>query len=199
VSTDEVYGSVETARSVETDPLNPTSPYAASKAASDLIALAYHRTHGLDVRVTRCCNNYGPRQFPEKFIPRCITRLLDGQRIPLYGDGLHRRDWLHVDDHCRAVEFVRTAGEPGEIYNISGRTELTNREIVDLLLDAVGAGWDQVAHVADRKAHDRRYAVSDDRARERLGYRPRHDFASGIATTVAWYRDNRSWWEPVKR
>ncbi|MFC6881648.1 MULTISPECIES: dTDP-glucose 4,6-dehydratase [Actinomadura] len=199
VSTDEVYGSVETGRSHETDALDPNSPYAASKAASDLLALAYHRTHGLDVRVTRCCNNYGPRQFPEKLIPLFITRLLDGQKVPLYGDGQHKRDWLHVDDHCRAIELVRTAGAPGEVYNISGHTELTNHQITGLLLEAVGGDWDQVAYVTDRKAHDRRYAVHDDKARTRLGYRPRRDFPRGLAETVAWYRHNRSWWEPLKR
>ncbi|OMI37207.1 dTDP-glucose 4,6-dehydratase [Streptomyces sparsogenes] len=199
VSTDEVYGSVETGTSPETAPLDPNSPYAASKAASDLIALSYHRTHGLDVRVTRCSNNYGPHQFPEKIIPLFITNLLDGEDLPLYGDGLHVRDWLHVEDHCHGVDLVRTKGRPGEIYNIGGGTALTNRELTGRLLEACGADWSRVRHVADRKGHDRRYAVRDDKAREELGYRPRHDFAAGLAETVAWYRDNRSWWEPLKR
>ncbi|ADI11527.1 putative dTDP-glucose 4,6-dehydratase [Streptomyces bingchenggensis BCW-1] len=199
VSTDEVYGSVETGFSPETAVLDPNSPYAASKAASDLIALAYHRTHGLDVRVTRCSNNYGPHQFPEKIIPLFITNLLDGEDVPLYGDGLNVRDWLHVEDHCRGVELVRTKGSPGEIYNIGGGTALTNRELTGRLLDACGAGWSRVRYVEDRKGHDRRYAVQDDKARDELGYRPRHDFAAGLAETVAWYRDNRPWWEPLKR
>jgi dTDP-glucose 4,6-dehydratase len=199
VSTDEVYGSVETGTSPEDAPLNPNSPYAASKAASDLIALSYHRTHGLDVRVTRCSNNYGPHQFPEKIIPLFVTNLLDGQDVPLYGDGLNVRDWLHVEDHCRGVELVRTKGRPGEVYNIGGGTALSNRELTRLLLDSCGADWSRVRHVEDRKGHDRRYAVDDDKARTELGYRPRHDFASGLAETVAWYRHNRPWWEPLKR
>lgn len=199
VSTDEVYGSVESGSSTEQDPLHPNSPYAASKAASDLLALSYHRTHGLDVRVTRCCNNYGPRQFPEKIIPLFLTTLLDGGDVPLYGDGLNRRDWLHVEDHCRAVELVRTSGSPGRVYNISGGIELSNRELTERLLAACGADWGRVRYVPDRKGHDRRYSVDDTRARTELGYRPRHDFTSGLAATFAWYCDNRSWWEPLKR
>lgn len=199
VSTDEVYGSVESGSSTEQDPLDPNSPYAASKAASDLLALSYHRTHGLDVRVTRCCNNYGPRQFPEKIIPLFLTSLLDGGDVPLYGDGLNRRDWLHVEDHCRAVELVRTGGSAGRVYNIGGSTELSNLELTERLLAACGADWGRVHYVPDRKGHDRRYSLDDTRARTELGYRPRHDFASGLAATFAWYRDNRSWWEPLKR
>ncbi|MEV5595386.1 dTDP-glucose 4,6-dehydratase [Streptomyces sp. NPDC052496] len=199
VSTDEVYGSIATGSFTEEDRLGPNSPYAASKAASDLIALSCHRTHGLDVRVTRCCNNYGPRQFPEKVIPLFISRLLDGGRVPLYGDGKNVRDWLHVEDHCRGVDLVRAGGRPGEIYNISGGTELSNLELTGLLLDACGGSWDQVRQVADRKGHDRRYSIHDDKARTELGYRPRRDFASGLADTVAWYRENRSWWQPLTR
>jgi dTDP-glucose 4,6-dehydratase len=198
VSTDEVYGSVDSGSSTEQAPLDPNSPYAASKAASDLLALSYHRTHGLDVRVTRCCNNYGPRQFPEKIIPLFLTSLLDGGDVPLYGDGLNRRDWLHVEDHCRAVELVRTGGSPGRVYNISGGVELSNRDLTGRLLAACGADWSRVRYVADRKGHDRRYSIDDTRARTELGYRPRHDFASGLAATFAWYRDNRAWWEPLK-
>ncbi|WP_318218866.1 dTDP-glucose 4,6-dehydratase [Streptomyces sp. SCL15-6] len=198
VSTDEVYGSVESGSSTEQDPLDPNSPYAASKAASDLLALSYHRTHGLDVRVTRCCNNYGPRQFPEKIIPLFLTSLLDGHDVPLYGDGLNRRDWLHVEDHCSAVELVRTAGAPGRVYNISGGVELSNHELTGRLLAACGADWNRVRYVADRKGHDRRYSVDDSKARTELGYRPRHDFTSGLAATFAWYRDNRQWWEPLR-
>jgi dTDP-glucose 4,6-dehydratase len=199
VSTDEVYGSTEIGSNSETDPLDPNSPYAASKAASDLLAIAYHRTHGMDVRVTRCCNNYGPRQFPEKVIPLFITRLLDGGKVPLYGDGKNVRDWLHVEDHCRAVELVRTSGRSGEIYNISGGTELSNRELTELLLAACGGDWGNVQYVTDRKGHDKRYSIRDGKARAELGYRPRHDFQRGLADTVAWYRQNRAWWEPLRQ
>ncbi|MFF7104650.1 dTDP-glucose 4,6-dehydratase [Streptomyces nigra] len=199
ISTDEVYGSLATGSAREDDPLRPSSPYSASKASADLLALSYHRTHGLDVRVTRCSNNYGPRQFPEKVIPRFVTRLLDGHPVPLYGDGRHVRDWLHVDDHCHGVELVRTRGRPGETYNIGGGTELSNKELTALLLDACGAGWDRVEHVEDRKGHDLRYSVDWTKARAELGYRPRRDLTTGLAETVAWYRENRAWWEPLTR
>jgi dTDP-glucose 4,6-dehydratase len=199
VSTDEVYGSVESGSTRETDPLAPNSPYAASKAASDLIALAYHRTHGLDVVITRCSNNYGPRQFPEKIIPLFITTLLDGGSVPLYGDGGNIRDWLHVEDHCRAVELVRLEGRPGEVYDISGGRELSNRALTGLLLAACGADWSRVRHVPDRKGHDRRYSMTGEKIRVELGYRPVYDFADGLAATVDWYRRNRAWWEPLKR
>ncbi|MFG3213399.1 dTDP-glucose 4,6-dehydratase [Streptomyces tendae] len=199
VSTDEVYGSLESGSATEEHPLRPSSPYAASKASGDLLALSYHRTHGLDVRVTRCSNNYGPHQFPEKLVPLFVTRLLDGRRVPLYGDGRNVRDWLHVDDHCRGVDLVRTRGRAGEVYNIGGGTELSNRDLTGLLLDACGAQVDRIVHVADRKGHDLRYSVDWSKAREELGYRPRRDFATGLAETVAWYRDNRDWWEPLKR
>ncbi|MFE0918848.1 dTDP-glucose 4,6-dehydratase [Streptomyces nigra] len=199
ISTDEVYGSLATGSAREDDPLRPSSPYSASKASADLLALSYHRTHGLDVRVTRCSNNYGPRQFPEKVIPRFVTRLLDGHPVPLYGDGRHVRDWLHVDDHCHGVELVRARGRPGETYNIGGGTELSNKELTALLLDACGAGWDRVEHVEDRKGHDLRYSVDWTKARTELGYRPRRDLTTGLAETVAWYRENRVWWEPLTR
>ena len=199
VSTDEVYGSVDTGSATEEHPLRPSSPYSASKASGDLLALSYHRTHGLDVRVTRCSNNYGPHQFPEKIVPLFATRLLDGLSVPLYGDGRNVRDWLHVDDHCRGVDLVRTRGRAGEVYNIGGGTELSNRDLTGLLLDACGAGWDRVVHVEDRKGHDLRYSVDWGKARDELGYRPRRNLAAGLAGTVAWYRDNRAWWEPLKR
>ncbi|MEV6112741.1 dTDP-glucose 4,6-dehydratase [Streptomyces sp. NPDC052109] len=199
ISTDEVYGSIDTGSWPEEHPLAPNSPYSASKAASDLIALAHHRTHGLDVRVTRCSNNYGPHQFPEKVVPLFVTNLLDGLKVPLYGDGRNVRDWLHVDDHCHGIDLVRTQGRPGEVYNIGGGTELSNRELTGLLLDACGAGWGRVAYVTDRRGHDLRYSVDWSKARDELGYRPRRDFASGLAETVAWYRDHRDWWEPLKR
>jgi dTDP-glucose 4,6-dehydratase len=195
VSTDEVYGSVATGARSETDPLAPNSPYAASKAASDLIALSFHRTHGLDVRVTRCSNNYGPRQYPEKIIPLFVSRLLTGGTVPLYGDGRHVRDWLHVEDHCRGVEAVRLRGRPGEIYNIGGGTALTNRELTGRLLTACGRDWSAVRHVPDRKGHDLRYAIHDDKVRAECGYRPRTDFDTGLARTVEWYRRHRSRWD----
>ncbi|GAA4789315.1 dTDP-glucose 4,6-dehydratase [Streptomyces ziwulingensis] len=199
VSTDEVYGSIAEGSAGEERLLRPSSPYSASKASSDLIALSYHHTHGLDVRVTRCSNNYGPHQFPEKVIPLFVTNLLDGGNVPLYGEGLNVRDWLHVDDHCRGVELVRTRGRAGEVYNIGGGTELTNKELTGLLLDACGADWDRVRQVEDRKGHDLRYSVDWSKARDELGYRPAHDFTTGLAETVAWYRENRAWWEPLKR
>ncbi|MFF4905237.1 dTDP-glucose 4,6-dehydratase [Streptomyces sp. NPDC001260] len=200
VSTDEVYGSIDAGSWPETDPLRPNSPYAASKASSDLIALAHHRTHGLDVRVTRCSNNYGHHQYPEKVVPLFVTNLLDGKKVPLYGDGGNVRDWLHIDDHVQGIELVRTGGRPGEVYNIGGGTELSNRELTALLLEACGADWDgSVEYVADRKGHDRRYSVDCTKIRTELGYEPRKDFAAGLAETVTWYRDNRDWWEPLKK
>ena len=199
ISTDEVFGSIDEGSWLETDPLRPNSPYASSKAAADLIALSYHRTHGLDVRVTRCSNNYGHHHFPEKVIPLFITQLLDGRKVPLYGDGRNVRDWLHIDDHVQGIELVRTKGRPGEVYNIGGGTELSNEELTKLLLDANGAAWEgSVEYVADRKGHDRRYSVDWTRIREETGYAPRKDFVVGLAETMRWYRDNRAWWEPLK-
>ena len=198
VSTDEVYGSIPHGSWPETHPLEPNSPYAASKASSDLLARAYHRTHGLPVCITRCSNNYGPHQFPEKVIPLFVTNLLDGGAVPLYGDGLNVRDWLHVDDHCRGIALVLGSGRPGEVYNIGGGTELSNKELTSLLLEACGAGWDSVEYVEDRKGHDRRYSVDCTKISEELGYAPRKDFTEGLAETVQWYRDNRAWWEPLK-
>ena len=198
VSTDEVYGSIDTGSWTEDQPLEPNSPYSASKAGSDLIARAYARTHGLDVCVTRCSNNYGPYQFPEKVIPLFVTNLIDGRPVPLYGDGLNVRDWLHVDDHCRGIALVLTGGRGGEVYNIGGGTELTNRELTGRLLDACGAGWDRVEAVEDRKGHDRRYSVDIGKISSELGYAPQVDFAQGLADTVRWYRENRPWWEPLR-
>ncbi|MFI6892710.1 dTDP-glucose 4,6-dehydratase [Streptomyces sp. NPDC050256] len=199
ISTDEVYGSIDEGSWTESEPLAPNSPYSASKASSDLIALSYHRTHGLDVRVTRCSNNYGHHHFPEKVIPLFVTHLLDGRPVPLYGDGAHVRDWLHIDDHVQGIELVRTKGRAGEVYNIGGGTELSNKELTALLLEACDAAWDtDVIHVEDRKGHDRRYSVDCTRIREELGYEPRKDFHTGLAETVRWYRENRSWWEPLK-
>jgi len=196
VSTDEVYGSIEHGSWAEDRPLLPNSPYAASKAASDLMARAYWRTHGLAVSVTRCSNNYGPRQHPEKLIPRFVTRLLQGQTVPLYGEGANVREWLHVDDHCRAIQAVLTRGRPGEVYNVGGGDAHTNREITTRLLELLGADWSRVEKVKDRQGHDLRYAVDDRKIREELGYRPRVSFAQGLAETVDWYRDNPGWWKP---
>jgi dTDP-glucose 4,6-dehydratase len=198
VSTDEVYGSIAEGSWPETHPLEPNSPYAASKAGSDLIARSYAVTHGLDVVITRCSNNYGPYQFPEKVIPLFVTNLIDGLRVPLYGDGLNVRDWLHVDDHCRGIALVLEKGRTGEVYNIGGGTELANRELTALLLDACGADWDRVDYVADRKGHDRRYSVDITKISAELGYQPQVRFQRGLAETVAWYRANRDWWEPLK-
>ncbi|WP_224392976.1 dTDP-glucose 4,6-dehydratase [Pseudonocardia sp. ICBG1293] len=194
VSTDEVYGSVESGSWPETHPLEPNSPYSAAKAGSDLLARSYHRTHGLDVVITRCSNNYGPYQFPEKVIPLFVTRLLEGGTVPLYGDGLHVRDWLHVSDHCRGVVLAATGGRAGEVYNIGGGTELTNLELTHALLTAVGAGPDRIERVADRKGHDRRYAVDWSKIHDELGYAPRVPFDEGLAATVAWYREHRDRW-----
>lgn len=198
VSTDEVYGSIAEGSWTEDWPLAPNSPYSASKAGSDLLALSYHRTHGMDVVVTRCSNNYGQYHFPEKMIPLFTTNLLDGKKVPLYGEGLNVRDWLHVSDHCRGIELVLRDGRAGEIYHIGGGTEVTNKELTGLLLDACGAGWDMVEHVEDRKGHDLRYSLSIGKIQEELGYAPRVSFAAGLADTVQWYRDNRAWWEPLK-
>jgi dTDP-glucose 4,6-dehydratase len=198
VSTDEVYGSIAEGSWTEESPLLPNSPYSAAKGGGDLIARSYARTYGLKVTITRCSNNYGPYQFPEKVVPLFITNLLDGGTVPLYGDGLNVRDWLHVDDHCRGIQLALDMGQPGEIYNIGGGLELTNRELTRRLLDAVGADWDRVRPVEDRKGHDRRYSVDDSKLRA-LGYSPQTTFEDGLASTVAWFRDNRQWWEPLKR
>lgn len=197
VSTDEVYGSVASGSWTEAAPLAPNSPYAATKAGGDLIALAYARTHGLDVSVTRCCNNYGPYQYPEKVIPLFVTNLLDGLQVPLYGDGCNIRGWVHVDDHCRGIQLVAERGLGGAVYHINGDAELTNLELTKALLRACGAGWDMVRYVEDRKGHDRRYAL-DDSALRGQGYAPAIGFAAGLEATVRWYREHRGWWEPLK-
>ncbi|MGQ5265294.1 dTDP-glucose 4,6-dehydratase, partial [Micromonospora sp. ZYX-F-536] len=198
VSTDEVYGSIDEGSWTETWPLAPNSPYSASKAGSDLLALAYHRTHGMDVVVTRCSNNYGPYQYPEKLIPLFVTNLLDGATVPLYGDGGNIRDWLHVHDHCRGIALVQQKGRAGEVYNIGGGTELTNKDLTGRLLQACDADWDRVVPVADRKGHDRRYSLDITKISQELGYAPSIDLDHGLADTVRWYRDNRTWWEPLK-
>ncbi|MFE5619856.1 dTDP-glucose 4,6-dehydratase [Streptomyces sp. NPDC056463] len=198
VSTDEVYGSIAEGSWTEEWPLLPNSPYAASKAASDLIARAYWRTHGLNLSITRCSNNFGPHQHPEKLIPLFITNLLEGERVPLYGDGLNVREWLHVDDHSRAIQLVLTRGRAGEIYNVGGGNEQTNLSVTERLLELCGADPSSVRHVEDRKGHDLRYSLDETKIREELGYAPRIDFGRGLAETVAWYRDNVHWWKASK-
>jgi dTDP-glucose 4,6-dehydratase len=198
VSTDEVYGSIESGSWTEDWPLAPNSPYSASKASSDLMVLAAYRTHGLDAVVTRCSNNYGPYQFPEKVIPLFVTNLIDGGRVPLYGDGGNIRDWLHVDDHCAGIQLVLEKGRSGEVYNIGGGTELTNKELTGRLLAACGKDWGSVDRVPDRKGHDRRYSLDITKISNELGYAPQVDLETGLAMTVRWYADNRAWWEPLK-
>lgn len=196
ISTDEVYGSIEEGSFVETDALAPRSPYSAAKAGSDLIALAYHETHGLPVLVTRSSNQYGPYQFPEKLIPYFVTSLLDGRNVPLYGDGLNVRDWMFVDDNCRGVDLVLREGVVGEIYNIGAGNERTNRVITDKLLAVLGKDESSVDYVEDRLGHDRRYSIATDKV-QALGWSPQVDLETGLEQTVAFYLENRDWWEPL--
>jgi dTDP-glucose 4,6-dehydratase len=198
VSTDEVYGSIAEGSWTEDRPLEPNSPYSASKAGSDLLARSYYRTHGMDLSITRCSNNYGPYHFPEKVIPLFVTNLIDDKHVPLYGSGENIRDWLHVDDHTRGIALVTVKGRAGEIYNIGGGTELTNVELTQKLLDATGKDWDSVDRVEDRKGHDLRYSVDISKIRSELGYEPLVPFDRGLADVVQWYHDNRAWWEPLK-
>ena len=197
VSTDEVYGSIDEGSFVETDRLEPNSPYSAAKAGGDLIARSYAITHGVNVSVTRCSNNYGPFHFPEKMIPLFVTNLIDGEKVPLYGDGLNVRDWLHVDDHCRGIQLVLEKGAPAEFYNIGGGTELTNRELTTMLLAATGRDESFVDYVEDRKGHDRRYSIDCSKLAA-LGYVAQIPFERGLADTVQWYRDHEDWWRPLK-
>ena len=197
VSTDEVYGSVEEGSSVETDPLEPRSPYSASKAGSDQIALSYFTTYEMPVIVTRASNNYGPYQFPEKVIPLFTTNLLDGGTVPLYGDGMNIRDWLFVADHCSGVDVVLRNAEPGQIYNIGGGNEITNRELTERLLELCGRDESAIDHVEDRLGHDRRYSIDCSKLAA-IGWEPAQDFAEGLEKTVGWYRENREWWQPLK-
>ena len=198
VSTDEVYGSIADGSWTEDAPLAPNSPYSAAKAGGDLMARAYARTHGLNVSITRCCNNYGPYQFPEKVIPLFVTNLLDGLTVPLYGDGGNVRDWIHVDDHCRGIQLVLEHGAPAGVYHINGDAELTNLELTRALLEQLRGRLGHGHPVADRKGHDRRYSL-DDGVLRALGYAPRIPFADGLAATVRWYAEHRAWWEPLKR
>jgi dTDP-glucose 4,6-dehydratase len=198
VSTDEVYGSISEGAWTEESPVAPNGPYAASKAAGDLLALAWHRTRGLDVVVTRCTNNYGPYQYPEKLIPLFTTNLLDGRQVPVYGDGHNRRQWLHVSDHCHAIQLVLLRGRPGEVYHIGGGNELSNLELTEHILAACGAGWDMVRYVPDRLGHDLRYSLDTTKIRTELGYSPSGAFADKLTEAVEWYSTHRDWWEPLK-
>lgn len=197
ISTDEVYGSIETGSFGENSLLSPSSPYAASKAASDLIALAHHHTHGLPVIVTRSSNNYGPYQYPEKIIPLFLTNLLKGQSVPLYGDGLHVRDWLYVADNCAAIDLILRSGEVGEIYNIGAGEETTNLELTHLLLKATHRDPGSIQFAVDRLGHDRRYSVDATKIRS-LGWKPEHTLAKGLDKTVEWYRSHPEWWHPLR-
>ena len=198
VSTDEVYGTIDEGSWSEESPLLPNSPYSASKASADLIARSYHRTFGLDVRVTRCSNNYGPHQYPEKVIPLFVTNLIDGKKVPLYGNGLNIRDWLHDDDHCRGIHAVLNKGKSGQIYNIGGGWELNNRELTDTILALMGKDSTSIEYVEDRLGHDLRYSVSHEKISRELGYEPQVTFEQGLLETINWYKENESWWRPLK-
>jgi dTDP-glucose 4,6-dehydratase len=199
ISTDEVYGTISKGSWDEDFPLLPNSPYSASKASADLICRSYHRTFSMDVRVTRCSNNYGPYQFPEKVIPLFITNLIENKKVPLYGEGLNVRDWLHVDDHCQGIFAVLTAGKPGNIYNIGGGRELTNRELTNLILEKFGRDESSIEYVADRLGHDLRYSVSHEKITQELGFQPKVRFEDGLEQTIEWYKNNESWWRPLKK
>jgi len=198
ISTDEVYGSIETGSWTEDWPLQPNSPYSASKAGGELLARSYHQTHKLDVVITRCSNNYGTHHFPEKLIPLFITNLLEGKKVPVYGKGKNVRDWLHVDDHCRGIFKVLMNGRSGQVYNIGGGRELTNIEITNLLLEAMGADESSIEYVEDRKGHDLRYSVDWTKINKELEYEPQVNFEDGLKHTIQWYRDNQAWWKPLK-
>ena len=197
ISTDEVYGSITEGSWDEGFPLQPNSPYAASKASGDLISQAFFRTYGIDVRITRCSNNYGPYQFPEKVIPLFITNLLKNKKVPLYGDGLNVRDWLHVTDHCRGIHLVLTKGKAGDIFNIGGGRELSNIELTRVILSAMGAGEENIEKVTDRLGHDFRYSLNIEKIERDLGYKPEINFELGISQTIDWYKNNEEWWKPL--
>ncbi|MHB0980976.1 MAG: dTDP-glucose 4,6-dehydratase [Thermoleophilia bacterium] len=197
VSTDEVYGSIDEGSFGETHPIVPSSPYSASKAGGDLQVLAYHRTYGLPVMITRGSNTYGPHQYPEKLIPLFVTNALEGEQLPLYGDGLNVRDWLHVDDHADGIEFVLEHGGPGEVYNVGGGNERTNRDITSIILDELGLGDEAIRWVTDRPGHDRRYSLDCSKLNA-AGWRPVVDFEQGLCDTIRWYRDNDWWWKKIK-
>jgi dTDP-glucose 4,6-dehydratase len=199
VSTDEVYGSISEGSWPEDHPLLPNSPYSASKAGSDLLVRAYNRTHKLDTVITRCSNNYGQYQFPEKVMPLFITNIIEGKKVPLYGNGLNVRDWLHVDDHCRGIALALTRGRAGEVYNIGGGTELTNVELTHKILQAMGVGEEFIQPVEDRKGHDLRYSVDISKINKELGYSPQVNFEEGLEQTINWYKNNEAWWKKHKQ
>ena len=198
VSTDEVYGSIESGSWTEEMPLMPNSPYSATKAGGELLARAYNKTHGLDVVITRCSNNYGTHHFPEKLIPLFVTNLLEGRKVPVYGNGKNVRDWLHVDDHCRGIHKVLMNGRAGEVYNIGGGRELTNNEITSLILSGMSKDEFSIEYTEDRKGHDLRYSVDWTKIKNELGYEPQVTFEDGLRDTIQWYRDNEAWWKPLK-
>jgi dTDP-glucose 4,6-dehydratase len=198
VSTDEVYGSIKSGSWTEESPLQPNSPYSASKASGELLARAYHKTHGMDVVITRCSNNYGTHHFPEKLIPLFITNLFEGKKVPVYGTGKNVRDWLHVDDHCRGIYAVLMNGRSGEVYNIGGGCELTNNEITNLILQGMDADESSIEYVEDRKGHDLRYSVDWTKINRELDYEPQVKFEDGLKATIQWYRNNEAWWKPLK-
>ena len=197
ISTDEVYGSILEGSWDEDFPLQPNSPYAASKASADLISQAYHRTYGMDVRITRCSNNYGPYQYPEKVIPLFITNLIQDKKVPLYGQGLNVRDWLHVTDHCRGIHLVLTKGKPGDVFNIGGGRELSNLELTRVILEAMAASEERIEEVVDRLGHDFRYSLNIEKITNQLGYKPEVDFEEGISQTIEWYKSSKKWWGPL--
>jgi dTDP-glucose 4,6-dehydratase len=199
ISTDEVYGSIKTGSWNEESPLLPNSPYSASKASGELLARAYYRTYGLDIVITRCSNNYGPNHFPEKLIPLFITNLIEGKKVPIYGDGKNVRDWLHVDDHCQGIFKALQNGKAGEVYNIGGGQELSNLEITNLILEAMGVDSESIEYVEDRKGHDFRYSLNCDKAKKELGYEPKIDFNKGLLETIDWYRNNEKWWRSLTK
>jgi dTDP-glucose 4,6-dehydratase len=198
VSTDEVYGSIASGSFTETSPLDPSSPYSASKAGGDLIANAFQRTYGTEALIVRASNNYGPRQHPEKLIPLCVLNALAGDPLPVYGDGMQVRNWLFVDDFAAAIDLALERGEPGRAYNVGGPDELPNLEVVRRILALTGGDESLIEHVPDRPGHDRRYSLSSERVRSELGWEPRMRFADGLASTVKWYRENGPWWEPIR-
>ncbi len=199
VSTDEVYGSLGAeGYFTEETPLSPNSPYSASKAGADLLVRAYYETYDMDVNITRCSNNYGPYHFPEKLIPLMITNAMDGKSLPIYGDGKNVRDWLHVQDHCQAIDLVLRKGRKGEVYNVGGHNERTNNEIVNLIVEKLGVSKDLITYVDDRLGHDKRYAIDPTKLEKELGWEPKYTFDTGIVETIEWYQQHEEWWQPLK-
>lgn len=199
VSTDEVYGTLgATGYFTEESPLQPNSPYSASKASADMMVRAYYETYGLNVNITRCSNNYGPYQFPEKLIPLMTSNGMEGKDLPIYGNGKNIRDWLYVSDHCQAIDLVLRDGKPGEIYNVGGHNERTNNEIVHLIVDNLGISEDHIKYVKDRLGHDKRYAIDPTKIETELGWKPEYTFDTGIVKTIDWYKNNEAWWQPLK-